>query len=105
MYKLVFFVPSTHLEDVKSAVFKAGAGKIGNYENCCWQTLGQGQFRPLEGSTPFLGSEGDLELVEEYRVELVYDDALIKPVVASLVDAHPYETPAYDVWRLADLSE
>lgn len=103
MYKLVFFVPTTHLNPVKAAVFATGAGKIGNYQECCWQVKGEGQFRPVEGADPFVGNTGVLEVVEEYRVELVCDDALIRSAVAALKQAHPYEEPAYDVWQLADL--
>lgn len=103
MYKLVFFVPETHLEPVKSAVFAAGAGRIGDYDCCAWQTLGEGQFRPLPGSQPFIGQSGELERLAEYRVELVCADEYIKQIVKALRAAHPYEEPAYDVWQLADL--
>lgn len=103
MYKLCFFVPESHLEPVKQAVFDAGGGRIGDYEHCCWQVLGQGQFRPSPGANPFIGKAGELEKVAEYRVELVCADELIVGVVAALKQAHPYEEPAYDVWRLADL--
>lgn len=100
MYKLCFYVPETHLEAVKTAVFTAGAGRIGDYDSCCWQTLGQGQFRPLDGSQPFIGQQGKVETVAEYRVEMVCEDNLIEKVVCELIKAHPYEQPAYDVWRL-----
>ena len=102
MYKLCFFVPESHLEPVKQAVFAAGGGRIGDYEHCCWQVLGQGQFRPGQGADPFIGTTGELETVAEYRVELVCADELIAAAVAALKQAHPYEEPAYDVWRLAD---
>lgn len=102
MYKLVFYVPVDHLEIVKQAVFAAGAGKIGEYDRCCWQVLGVGQFRPLAGSAPCLGRVGSLAEVEEYRVELVCDEATIKQAVRALISAHPYEEPAYDVWKLAE---
>ncbi len=102
MHKLVFFVPESHLEVVKSAVFAAGAGRIGNYDSCCWQTLGQGQFRPLPNSTPFIGQLDELAQVSEYRVEMVCADEYIAAVVAALRQAHPYEEPAFDVWRLTD---
>lgn len=102
MYKLVFYVPISHLESVKEAIFAAGAGRIGNYEACCWQVLGQGQFRPTQGANPFIGREGDLSRVEEYKVELVCADEHIKAAVAALKQAHPYEEPAYEVWRLED---
>ena len=76
MYKLVFFVPESHLEAVKSAIFATGAGRIGHYDSCCWQTLGQGQFRPLPGSNPHLGTLNQTCQVPEYRVELVCADEL-----------------------------
>ncbi len=103
MYKLVFFVPESHLEAVKAAVFATGAGRIGDYDCCCWQNLGQGQFRPLEGSQPFLGRHGEVERLAEYRVELVCADDLIRPAIAAYRAAHPFEEPAYDAWKLADL--
>jgi len=103
MYKLNFFVPESHLESVKAALFAAGAGKIGDYDSCCWQTLGTGQFRGLEGSDPFVGSKGGIEQVAEFKVELVCEDSLIRDVVAALKQAHPYEEPAYDVLRLEDI--
>src|SRR5690606_6206201 len=102
MYQLVFYIPESHLEEVKDAVFATGAGRIGNYEACCWQVSGQGQFRALAGSQPFLGSEGALETVVEYRVELVCEDALVTPALAALKAAHPYEEPAYIVLKVAE---
>ncbi|MDR7090988.1 MULTISPECIES: YqfO family protein [Cellvibrio] len=103
MYKLVFFVPESHLNVVKAAVFKVGAGRIGNYEQCCWQVLGRGQFRPLAGATPFIGTQDQLEVLPEYRVEMVCADELISAAVSALRSAHPYEEPAFDVLRLVDV--
>lgn len=103
MLKLSFYVPESHLDSVKAAIFAVGAGRIGNYDSCCWQTLGQGQFRALEGSAPYLGQQGRVESVEEYRVELVCEDSLIKAVVTALKAAHPYEEPAYDVVQMIEL--
>jgi hypothetical protein len=100
MMKLCFYVPATHLETVKAAVFAAGAGRIGDYEHCAWQVAGQGQFRPLAGSNPFIGTQDQLETLEEYRVEMVCDDHCIVAVVAALRAAHPYEEPAFDVVRV-----
>ncbi|PHS62344.1 MAG: NGG1p interacting factor NIF3 [Thalassobium sp.] len=102
MYKFVFFVPQSHVEDVKAAVFAAGGGKIGDYQECCWQVAGSGQFRPSAAANPFIGNAGELERVDEYRVEMVCADDQIRAAVAALKAAHPYEEPAYDVWRLAD---
>lgn len=103
MYKLVFFVPESHLDLVKTAVFNAGAGRIGQYDQCCWQVLGQGQFRPFAESTPFVGAQGQLETLPEYRVEMVCADELIVIAVSALRASHPYEEPAFDVWRLTEL--
>ncbi|NQD93203.1 NGG1p interacting factor NIF3 [Pseudomonas sp. CrR25] len=103
MYKLCFYVPESHLDEVKAAVFAAGGGRIGRYDSCCWQVLGQGQYRPLEGSQPFLGQAGAVEQVAEWKVELVVADELIHEAVKALKKSHPYETPAFEVWRLSDL--
>ena len=100
MHKLVFFVPESHKEKVKCALFQAGAGKLGCYDQCSWEMLGQGQFQPLAGAQPHLGGVGELEIVAEYRVEMVVDDALITTVIDVLREAHPYEEPAFDLWPL-----
>ncbi|MDX1266984.1 MAG: YqfO family protein [Oceanisphaera sp.] len=102
MYKLVFFVPESHLEPVKAAVFATGAGKIGDYDCCCFETRGSGQFRPLAGAKPFIGQAGALERVAEVRVELVCEDHLIRAAVTALRQAHPYEEPAFDAWQLSE---
>ncbi len=95
MYSLIFYVPESHLESVKGAVFKAGAGSSNQYDRCCWQIAGQHQFRPLTGSEPFIGSTDELETVSEYRVEMICQDKYIKTALAALNEAHPYEKPAY----------
>lgn len=100
MYKLAFFVPEAHAERVKQAVFASGAGRIGNYEACCFSTRGQGQFRPLQGATPHTGQVGALESVAELKIELVCKEALIHAAVAALRQAHPYEEPAFEAWRI-----
>ena len=103
MYKLTYHVPESHLETTKQAIFDAGGGQVGNYDRCCWQVLGEGQFRPLAGSQPHLGETHTVERVPEYRVELVCADGCVAQVVAALKAAHPYETPSYAVWQLADV--
>ncbi|WP_296192005.1 MULTISPECIES: NGG1p interacting factor NIF3 [unclassified Psychrobacter] len=102
MYKLTVFIPEKALEPVKVALFAAGAGKIGDYEQCCWQVKGAGQFMPLSGSQPHIGTQDTIETVIEWRVEMVVADAHIKPVIEALKQAHPYETPAYDVIEVLD---
>ncbi|MEX1226416.1 MAG: YqfO family protein [Marinobacter sp.] len=103
MYKLCYFVPESHAEFTKSALFEAGAGKIGDYDSCAWQCIGQGQFRPIDGSNPYLGEKGRLELVSECRVEMVCEDHLIRAAVTALKAAHPYEEPAYEVYKLEEI--
>jgi structural toxin protein (hemagglutinin/hemolysin) RtxA len=102
MYKICFYVPESHLEEVKNAMFAAGAGKIGNYSNCAWQVLGEGQFLALEGNQAYLGTEGHLEKVVEYKVEMVCEDRIIRNIILALKGAHPYEEPAYQVWKVED---
>ncbi|MGM0544123.1 MAG: NGG1p interacting factor NIF3 [Pseudomonadota bacterium] len=103
MYKLAFFVPTEDADSVKEAVFETGAGRIGDYEACCFQTRGTGQFRPRQGADPHIGEVGELAYVEELKVELVCEDDRIQAAIAALKLAHPYEEVAYDVWALADL--
>ena len=105
MLKVVFFVPESHKEIVKNAVFEQGAGLYDGYERCSWETLGIGQFQPLSGSNPFLGRQNQLETVEEYRVEVICSEHCIKTVLTALIDAHPYETPAYEVQSIKTLND
>lgn len=100
MYKISFYVPTSHVETVKNAMFAQGAGKIGDYKCCAWQTLGQGQFEALPGTNPFIGQQNQLEIVAEYQVEMVCADQYIHAVVDALKAAHPYEEPAYAVWKI-----
>lgn len=100
MYQLCFYVPESHGEVVKEAVFAAGAGRIGNYEACCWETPGLGQFRPLAGSRPFVGTQGAVERVRELRVEMLCEADRIDAAIAALRESHPYEEPAFHYWRV-----
>ena len=97
MLLLQVYVPESHLDSVKAALFAAGAGKIGNYDSCSWQTKGTGQFRPLAGSTPYIGVQGQVESVEEWKIEMVCENYRITSIVHALKASHPYETPAYQV--------
>lgn len=102
MYKIAVFIPRSHLEKVKSALFLAGAGKIGNYDSCSFEYEGVGQFRACDGANPFLGKVGKLEKVDEVKVEMVCADHLIKEAILAMKSAHPYETPAYDVFKMEE---
>ena len=100
MYHLAFFVPEEHAEKVKAALFEAGAGKLGNYSHCSFESKGLGQFLALSGSHPFLGSEGELEKVVELKVEMICEESYLPAAIAALKASHPYETPAYYVTKL-----
>jgi dinuclear metal center YbgI/SA1388 family protein len=95
--KLVVFVPSSHLEQVRVAVCEAGAGKIGDYDFCTFAVEGEGSFRGGEATSPYIGEPGKLEFVDELRLELVFPRGLEKAVVSALAKAHPYEEPAFDL--------
>jgi dinuclear metal center YbgI/SA1388 family protein len=99
-YKLIVFVPVKSLEKVSNAVFKAGAGAIGNYRNCGFGAIGEGSFLPLEGSHPAIGKKGRLEKATEIRFETIVPAEKIDAVVTAMKKAHPYEMPAYDVIKL-----
>ena len=105
MYLVSFYVPYSHLETVKSAMFKKGAGKLGNYDCCSWHTKGVGQFRPLPGSTPFTGNKGKIHLEEEYKVDLICNNDIIVEVLSELVRVHPYEEPAYHAMEIVTLDD
>ena len=94
-------MPESALETTRDAVFAAGAGRIGAYERCSWYAAGTGTFQGGEGATPSVGTAGEEERVPELRVETVVPDDALEAVVAALRAAHPYEEPAYDLYRLA----
>ncbi len=99
--KLTAFVPADAAAPVRAAIAEAGAGHIGNYDFASFTSTGQGRFRPLEGADPALGSVGNLETVDEVRIEVVLERPLRAAVVAAMLSAHPYEQPAYDIVELA----
>lgn len=98
--KIVVFVPNDSVDKVSEAMGDAGAGSIGLYSHCSFQTLGNGFFKPLDGSHPHVGQAGMLESVEETRIEIVCPESLIIDVLSAMKSSHPYEEPAYDVYRL-----
>ena len=99
-YKLVVFVPVDALKQVTNAIFAAGAGAIGNYRNCGFQAEGTGTFLPMAGAKPAIGKRGKTETVQEMRFEAIVPAEKLEAVVAAMKDAHPYETPAFDILRL-----
>jgi hypothetical protein len=95
MYCIVVYIPESHLELVKQAMFTQGAGQLGNYSQCCWQVCGQGQFFSESESNPFFGKQNQLSRVTEYRVEMICKPDLLQSVLTAMKAAHPYEEPAF----------
>lgn len=100
LYKLVVFVPESHVEKVRIAMTEAGAGHVGNYSHCTFQTKGVGTFLPLAATTPFIGTEGKLEFVDESRIETIVPAGVRSRVINAMLEAHPYEEVAYDEFLL-----
>src|SRR5947209_1997466 len=101
-HKLVWFVPREALERTRDAVFRAGAGRIGEYERCSWYTAGTGTFLGGSGTSPSVGESGREERVAELRVETVVPADRAREVVDALVAAHPYEEVAFDLYPLVE---
>jgi len=97
LYKLVVFVPSEYAEKVRDAIFEIGAGSIGNYSACSFNSLGIGTFKPEDASNPFVGKKGSLHKEEEVRIEMVIPAYLLKKAEQVILKIHPYEEPAYDI--------
>lgn len=100
--KLFTFVPASHIEAVRNAVFNAGGGHIGNYSECSFTNPGEGSFKPEEGANPFLGTMGQRHTEQEIKLEVVFPNWLEGSIVAALKTAHPYEEVAYDLVQLSN---
>ncbi|HDS16568.1 MAG TPA: Nif3-like dinuclear metal center hexameric protein [Proteobacteria bacterium] len=103
VYKLVTFVPAAAAETLAGLLFAAGAGNMGSglYSDCAFRSRGSGSFRPASGANPRVGKVGELNLVDEIRLETVVDKALLPAVLSALFRGHPYEVPAYDLYPMA----
>ncbi len=102
MYKLNYYVPIRAKEATKQALFDIGAGSFKNYECCAWETLGVGQFRPSGNANPAIGQLDILEVLDEYKIEMICTDELIELAVLTLKKIHPYEEVAYEVLKMED---
>jgi len=100
--KLVTFCPASHAGIVRDAIFNAGAGEIGNYNNCSYNSQGEGTFRALTGANPFVGELGKLHTEPEVRIETIFPAYLENSVISALKLVHPYEEVAYDIYPLAN---
>ena len=97
LMKLATYIPVNYTDKVMSAVFKAGAGNIGNYSECSFRILGTGTFKPNNEASPAIGEANKLEFVEENRVEVIFPSYLQREIINALKAAHPYEEPAFDL--------
>src|SRR5699024_10662152 len=98
--KLIVFVPVTHANKVRNALSEAGAGHIGNYSHCTFQTQGEGTFMPLEGTDPFSGTKNELSIVDELKIETIVREEDLQKVINAMKRTHPYEEVAYDLYPL-----
>jgi dinuclear metal center YbgI/SA1388 family protein len=98
--KLVTFCPDEHAEKVRTALFEAGAGHIGNYDSCSFNNIGKGSFRGDENTNPFVGEKGKFHFENETRIETIYPVYIEGKVIKALLFAHPYEEVAYDIYKL-----
>lgn len=100
LYKIAVFVPESHQKIIMEALSSSGAGHIGEYSHCTFQTSGQGTFKPLEGTNPFIGKQGELEIVDEVKIETIVQEEKLHQVILAMLKAHPYEEAAYDIYPL-----
>lgn len=97
MYKLIFYVPQKSAEAVKTSIFSTGAGSLGNYSQCSFESFGVGQFMPNNKANPTIGEPKKLEKIEELRIEILCSESNVRNAINALKAAHPYEEPAYEV--------
>jgi len=105
MFVIIFYVPIENTDAVKNALFGVGAGAIGDYSSCAWQCLGVGQFKPLLGSQPHIGTLNEIALVDEHRVEMVCSAKNLRAAISALIAAHPYEEPAYHILQTFSIDD
>ncbi len=98
--KLVSYVPEKYVDTVRQALFSAGAGQIGDYDNCSFSSKGEGTFRANENANPFVGKANELHKEPEIKIETIFPSRLKSKIIAALIAAHPYEEVAYDIFVL-----
>jgi dinuclear metal center YbgI/SA1388 family protein len=107
--KVIVFVPEKHADQLRQAMFDAGAGSIGNYDLCSFNSIGTGSFKGNEDTNPFVGQKGSLHHEKEMKIEMVFPQHLESKIIYSIIKTHPYEEPAYDIfqmensWKIAGL--
>jgi len=98
--KLIVYVPVSHLENVREAIFSAGAGVIGNYDSCSFNSEGKGTFKGNESANPYVGKAGEMHIEDEVKLETIFLTYLQGKIITALLEAHPYEEVAYDIYSL-----
>lgn len=104
-YKIVVYVPVGFENKVRQALSQAGCGAIGNYSDCTFAAKGTGTFKPLEGTNPFNGEIGELTFADEVRLETIVPENKLNLAISAMIEAHPYEEVAYDVYELAQMGD
>ncbi len=102
LLKIITYVPESHAEIVRNAMFNAGAGHIGNYDSCSYNSVGYGTFRGDEDTNPFVGQKGELHKETEVRIESIAPFFLKNKIINAIINNHPYEEPAFDIYNLAN---
>ncbi len=102
LLKLVFFVPYDHADRVKNVIFEAGAGHIGNYDCCSFDSLGNGTFRASEKAHPFVGEINSVHTEKEMRIETIFPKQSENKIISAMIKAHPYEEVAYDIYPVTN---
>ena len=100
--KLNFYVPKAQADHVRNALFAAGAGKLGNYDECSFSSGGEGSFRPSQNSTPYVGKKGERHIEDELQIQMVFQKHLTSQIIEALLSSHPYEEVAYEITSLAN---
>lgn len=100
LIKLVYFVPTEQVDETRKAVFEAGAGHIGDYDMCSYNIEGKGSFRAGVETNPFVGNKGEVHFEQEVRVETIFPKHLKNKIISALINSHPYEEVAYDLYPL-----
>ncbi|WP_040980666.1 Nif3-like dinuclear metal center hexameric protein [Oceanobacillus jeddahense] len=105
LLKIVVFVPDSHIQELRDAFNEGGAGQIGDYSHCTFQSAGQGTFRPSEEANPYIGEENKLTYVDEKKLEAIVPKKKLSKVIQAINSVHPYEEPAYDIYPLENKGE
>ncbi len=100
MYKVITFVPENLLDIIIDEMAKAGAGNMGNYSHTCWITKGEGNWFPLDGAKPLIGTVGKMSRESEFKIEMICPEKNLNAVIDAIRNNHSYESPEIDVFKI-----